>query len=162
MRHVEIKLAETEAHALGAHAVLRENVKQVGFVTRGNVLKKQEVGELVIALVGEKVVGCICYHLRRDRVATIYEIAVSREGAGAGIGSTMITWLARELAGRARAIKLKCTADNDRANEFYARVGFQRVATVPGRRRALVIWRTELGGFLEKMGKENKNDGGSQ
>lgn len=156
MRHVEIKLAETETHALGAHAVLRENVKQVGFVTRGNVLKKQEAGELVVALIGGTVVGCICYHLRRDRVATIYEIAVSREGAGAGVGSAMVTWLTRELVGRARAIKLKCTADNDRANEFYARVGFQRVATEPGRRRALVVWRTELGGFIEKMGKKSK------
>jgi len=145
---VRVRLAETEEEALAAHAILRENVKMVGFVTRGAVLEKLRRREIAVALAPRRleVWGCVCFHVRRDRVITIYEIAAARAAAGRGVGRALVAWLAD--AGRRRgavAIKLKCTADNDAGNKFYERVGFTLRREEPGRKRALLVWRMELG-----------------
>ena len=143
-----VRLASTPEEATAACAVLRENVKMVGFVTRGAVLKKMEQGELVVAKStdDDSIVGCICFHVRRDRIAVIYEIAVLKYAAGSGVGSAMITWLSKALTKRAVAIKLKCTVDNVDANKFYQKIGFAYCGEERGRKRSLSIWRMELGG----------------
>lgn len=143
-----MRLAETEAEALGAHAVVRENARMLGFVTRGAVVQKMLSRRLVVALgpAGE-VEGCICFGVRRDQVATIYEIAAARAAAGRGVGSAMIAWFKEYLRARGkRAIRLKCTADNAVGNEFYRRQGFELVAEERGRRRRLLVWYLGLGG----------------
>ena len=146
---MRVRFAATEEEALEAHAILRENVQMVGFVTRGNVLKKFQQRALAGAVHIKSVLGCVCFPVRRDRVATIYEIAVSKDTPARGVGSVMIDWLRRHLsASGAIAIKLKCTADNNAANKFYGKVGFTRVGEECGKRRRLVVWRMELGGFL--------------
>lgn len=145
-----VRLAKTEEEALLAHAILRENVQMVGFVTRGNVVKKFQQREVAVALSSKgAVLGCVCFHVRRDRVATIYEIAVSKNAPARGVGSAMVVWLRRHLsAAGAIAIKLKCTEDNIIANKFYGKVGFVRTNEERGKRRRLIVWRVELGGFL--------------
>lgn len=149
-RKITVRLAETEAEAQGAHAVIRENAKMLGFVTRGSVIQKMLSRRLVVALGPDgAVVGCICFGVRRERTATIYEIAASRAAVGSGVGKAMIAWLKR-LRG-VHAIKLKCTADNTAGNEFYRRQGFSLVGSERGRKRRLMIWRLELGGgFFSK------------
>lgn len=150
---VRVRLADTEEEALAAHAILRENVKMVGFVTRGAVLEKLRRREIAVARGPRKpdILGCVCFHMRRDRVITIYEIAASGAAAGRGVGAALVDWLSRE--GRRRgavAIKLKCTADNVAGNKFYERVGFSLRGEEAGRKRRLLIWRLELGGGFFK------------
>lgn len=147
-RRVLVRLAETEAEALGAHAVVRENARMLGFVTRGAVVQKMLSRRLVVALgPGGEVEGCICFGVRRDQVATIYEIAASRSAAGSGVGSAMMAWFAGHLRALGkRAIRLKCTEDNAAGNEFYRRQGFELVGQERGRRRRLMVWRLDLGG----------------
>lgn len=148
MKKPKVRLATTEAEALAAHSILRENVKMVGFVTRGAVIQKMLVRRLLIALAPDgAVIGCICFGVRRERTAVIYEIAVSPAEAGNGIGAAMLSWFCAMLIARGvYAIKLKCTVDNAGANKFYERVGFKDCGEERGKRRALKVWRMDLGG----------------
>lgn len=122
----------------------------VGFVTRGAVLKKMEQRELAIAEDKGAVVGCVAFHVRRDRVAVIYEIATTKAAAGRGVGTALLDWMKKALARRALAIKLKCTTDNTGANKFYERSGFRHCGEERGKKRSLAVWRLDLGGGFSR------------
>lgn len=117
----------------------------LGFVMRETIFERERARELLVALLDGEVVGCVNFHVRRDRTAVIYEIATSRAAAGTGVGRALVDWMRANL--RATAIKLKCTADNFGGHAFYRAVGFEQVGTEPGKKRALTVWRMRLGGF---------------
>lgn len=151
-RRISVRLARGRGEALAAYAVIKENAEMLGFVMRETILERERARELLVALLGGEVVGCVNFHVRRDRVAVIYEIAAARAAAGSGVGSALVAWMRANLPPRAVAIVLKCTADNVGAHAFYRRAGFRQVGAEPGRRRALTLWRAELGGSFAGRG----------
>jgi N-acetylglutamate synthase-like GNAT family acetyltransferase len=110
-----------------------------GFIPAAAIKKGIEEGE-VIVVEGSSVVGFTRYHLRRDGVLVIYEIAVRPDRSGEGMGRCMIEELERRCADLgAWAIRLKCPVDLD-ANGFYAAMEFSRIGVERGKRRSLAIW----------------------
>jgi hypothetical protein len=88
---------------------------------------------LLVAEHAGRVVGFCNYRRCRDGVSVIYEIAVDRDMRVIRIGSGL-------LAAVPAPIRLKCTADNERANDFYAARGLRLTATESGKHRPLNVW----------------------
>lgn len=119
-----------------------------GFIPAAVIRKGIAESKVIIAEENSKrqghlpalIVGFARYHLRRDGILVIYEIAVSPGERGKGIGRIMIEEIERRSARLgARSIRLKCPVDLD-ANKFYAALGFTRTGVERGKKRALAIW----------------------
>jgi GNAT superfamily N-acetyltransferase len=106
---------------------------ELGFVNRSALLESVGRGGLWVACVGQRVVGFVNYRTRRDGVSVIYEIATDRNWTRRGIGGVLLS--AVPLPRR-----LKTTADNCRANEFYEGRGMMLVGIETGRKRVLNVW----------------------
>ncbi len=105
-----------------------KNKTELGFVLRPALMEAVQRGELLY-----NPLGAFCHwHRRRDGVSVIYEICVLKKLRGQGFGKEMIQSLPLP-------IRLKCLVDNV-ANDFYQYLGFELVATEPGKKRALNIW----------------------
>ena len=111
------------------------------FVMRVSIVEATKGGEVYVAHVGDHVVGFVNFHKRRDGTTTIHEIAVDRASGGTGVGKSLVGLLDRP-------IMLKVTQDNP-ANQFYQKLGFEIVGTQHGKIRPLNVYR---------IGPE-KNDG---
>lgn len=107
--------------------------QEIGFVIRGALVEAVKRKELLFE---ERSKSFCHYHTRKkDKVTVIYEICVPMVYRNKGIARTMVNLLPRP-------IELKCPVDN-KSNDFYFRLGFSRVATVSGKKRALNVWRVE-------------------
>lgn len=107
---------------------------ELGFVNRAALLAATARREVFVAeLPDGAIAGFVNWHARRDGWHTIYEIAVAREYAGRGIGRALLYAVPTPT-------RLKCTADNEVGNRFYAGAGMTLVATESGRKRALNVW----------------------
>lgn len=105
---------------------------ELGFILRPALAEAVKRGEL---LYHES--GAFChYHIRRDGVTVIYEICVPGEARSQGLGRAMVERLPRP-------IQLKCPIDNS-SNGFYEHLGFRLMATEPGKKRQLNLWRLTL------------------
>ncbi|HID56635.1 TPA: GNAT family N-acetyltransferase [Candidatus Poribacteria bacterium] len=123
-----------------------------GFIPAAAIKKGIESGEVIVAE-GNSVVGFTRYHLRRDGLLVIYEIAVKPDGIGKGIGRSMVEEIERRSVNLgALAIRLKCPVDLD-ANGFYARMGFRRIGIERGKKRALAIWEKPIPRGFERPTK---------
>lgn len=141
--------------ALAANALLQNNSKMVGRVWRNEVLRKQRKNGLAVAIDGTGVVvGCAMFSVKRDGIAAISKIAVAKASARRGIGSALCNFVRDHVGAQgAAAIELKCTAENP-ANEFYAKVGFEKYGEDPGNKRPLFLWRMQLTAADVKPPKE--------
>lgn len=94
--------------------------------------------ELFVAELDGAVVGFVNWHARRDGVSVIYELAVADGQHGQGIGRALLYAVPTPM-------RLKCKADNDRANTFYAGAGMQLDAqTQANSGAALNVWRLDV------------------
>jgi ribosomal protein S18 acetylase RimI-like enzyme len=116
---------------------------EIGFISRGMLCNASGRGELLVAALGDEVVGFVDFHRRRDGQITIYGIVVAPEVRCRGIGRALVAALVAEpLPAR---LALKCPTDNP-ANGFYAALGFQCVGVeAPTKRRPLNLWVLEGG-----------------
>lgn len=108
---------------------------ELGFVNTSSLQESAARHELCVAECNAQIVGFINFHRRRDGRSTIYEIATDKAHKGSGVGRAL-------LCAVPAPIQLKCTVDNP-ANGFYEHVGFRLIATEPGRKRQLNVWRKE-------------------
>lgn len=94
--------------------------------------------QLFIADVDGQIAGFVHWYARKDGINTIHEITVDRDHLQGGIGRAL-------LYSVPCPIRLKCKADNDRANRFYANAGMQQEGTETTRKGTpLIIWRLNI------------------
>ena len=111
----------------------------LGFVNRGALTRAVERGELLIVAVGDEAIGFCHFYRRRDRMVTLYHLAVERTWRGCGAGRALLVHLHEQASAEGHLIiRLRCPTDLP-ANGFYARFGYRAVATLPGKARALNV-----------------------
>lgn len=108
---------------------------ELGYVMYPSLRRGIISRELWIAEYDRKVVAFVNWHLRKDGIATIYEVAVRRDYQRTGIGRTLLDAIPHKL-------QLKCTVDNP-ANAFYERCGFKFIERQNGRKQKLNVWHKE-------------------
>lgn len=137
-------------HIEGAKRLVDANREIFSFITQAAFRDAWFERSLLVALVDGRVAGFVRYHHRqRDARTTLYDICVDDPLRGQGIGSKMIDQLKEECRARERSmIGLKCPAGL-RANAFYAEQGFSLVATLPGKRQPINVWRFVLASETE-------------
>lgn len=109
------------------------NKKEIGFILRSIFEASVRSSELLVAYKeGDEIVGFLRWHRRRDGWNTIYEICVSADFRGEGIGKHLLSKIQKP-------IRLKCPEDN-KANAFYKHLGFLLVSIENGKKRKLNIW----------------------
>lgn len=107
---------------------------ELGYVMYPSLRRAIEKRELWVATFGQRIVGFVNWHLRRDGWATIYEIAVAPDCKNMGIGRALFEAIPHKK-------QLKCTVDNP-ANKFYERIGMHFVERQSGRKRELNFYRS--------------------
>jgi ribosomal protein S18 acetylase RimI-like enzyme len=123
-----------------AKVVLDRHTREVGFVTRTVFAASAQKGELLVATVGQRVVGFARYHVRLDHKLTVYEIAVNQENRMKGLARAMVAEIVvRGTARGVTIIQLKCPIDSS-ANNFYRHMGFHPSEVLRGRKRNLQVW----------------------
>ena len=92
----------------------------------------------------ETLVGLLHFHHRRDAITTVHEILVVPRLRGRGIGRRLLDALSSAAREKGqKKLRLKCP-DDQPANGFYARVGFQRTGMEPSRKRHVAVWERPL------------------
>jgi ribosomal protein S18 acetylase RimI-like enzyme len=70
-------------------------------------------------------------HARGSRVMELKQLYAAAEATGGGVGSRLMDWAMAQFAARgADEIQLSVWSGNHRAQRFYARYGFEKVADV--------------------------------
>ncbi len=152
---ITVRLAR-KADVEGAKRIADQHRSELGFVNIAILRAAQNKGWLLVAALSAKasrqagewedqrkrdvVVGFANFRIRRDRNATLYEIAVADAHRFIGIGTRLLSELIRRvhLVG-GQYVRLKCPCDLS-ANRFYQKRGFQHVETEQGKRRLLNVW----------------------
>lgn len=115
------------------------NRRELGFVMRPALEESQARGELLVSEVDSTLVGFVNYRtLSRVRVGwrSVYEICVSQDHRGKGIGGALLDAVPRPL-------RLKCPIDLP-SNAFYQAYGLINVWTEqPDDKRPLNIWQSQ-------------------
>jgi hypothetical protein len=140
-----VEVCTGAADITGAKAIADVLRYELGFINTQAFADSSKRGELLVGRDSNgEVVGFARFHHRRDRITTLYEIGVARQGAG--LGGALIGALERE-ASRAGSleIRVKCPIDLP-ANEFYSASGYAPNAGVSlnGRKRRLMLWTKTL------------------
>jgi ribosomal protein S18 acetylase RimI-like enzyme len=119
---------------------------ELGFQSQKAFEESASRSELIVAIRGDRAVGFVRFHHRKDFRTTIYEIVVARELRGKGLGRLLVEKLKLECRRLgSRSIRLSCPVELS-ANGFYAAAGFQRIGTSskPGKNRPLYEWELTL------------------
>ena len=133
--------------AISAVKALADGLRDdLGFHSRQSFVESAGRGELLVARDDGRVRGFVRFHLRRDRVATIYEVATDNAARCRGIGRALIDAVVAECTAKSvRLLRLACPADLP-ANGFYQALGFRRSSprSAAGKHRPLVEWQLPL------------------
>ncbi len=114
--------------------------KELGFVNQATLAAAIENREVIYA----PKQGFLHFHNRRDKISTLYHLAVKPDDRRHGIGSKLLLfWEEYARSCNMTSLRLKCPLDLA-ANGFYARRDFARVDIEPGKERPLVIWEKKL------------------
>lgn len=140
---VRVRLAK--AKDLKAVKRLADNCRyELGFVRAAALEEAISERRLLVALNSSSIIGFVHFRCCRDGHATIYEIAVSPEWRGRGVGKALVKAVTEEAQSKGcSTLLLKCPIDLP-ANGFYARLAFVRVGIEQGKHRPLVIWKLQL------------------
>lgn len=121
---------------------------ELGFVLRPSLEAAIKAKMVLIARdtsnAGNSCVGFVDYHHRRDKQTTLYHLAVVEDARMSGVGQALVLALCEEARKHGKTlIRLKCPEPLP-ANLFYARVGFVKVLTEPGKSRPLCVWEMSI------------------
>ena len=117
---------------------------ELGFHARQAYVDSLSKGELLIAKIDDQIVGFTRYHHRRDNQTTLYEIAMTSDARGKGIGRKLINALITDCQRvSSRCLRLSCPVELP-ANRFYEAVGFIRSARRSRRGRSRPLYEWEL------------------
>lgn len=130
-------------------AIWRKNAAMLGGVVMQAINKGITTRQLHVAEIDGAIAGFVEYHKRRDGVSVIYHIAVADEYRGQDVGR----WLVWSVP---CPVRLKVTADNERAIRFYKHIHFQQIAqeTTKSGRELLVLELRSL--FIQCAGNNRK------
>ena len=118
---------------------------ELGFVFAAELLRGISDRSVIVAEVGGKVLGFIYFRCRKDRVAVIYAIAVTKEWQRCGIGRKLVEEFERVASDRGCVMaKLKCPASSLGANVFYRKIGYKFCGIVDGKKQKLFVWKKVL------------------
>jgi GNAT superfamily N-acetyltransferase len=121
---------------------------ELGFVMRPTLEAAIRTREVLVAhdlsAADHRCLGFVHYHHRRDTQTTLYHLAVSADARLRGVGKALILALRDDAQMHGKTvIRLKCPEPLP-ANAFYARVGFMKTLTEPGKARPLCVWEMQL------------------
>ncbi len=142
---ITVRLAR-KADVEGAKRIADQYRSELGFVNIAILRAAQSKGWLLVAAEWkdqrkrDMVTGFANFRIRRDRNATLYEIAVADAYRRTGVGTRLLSELIRRvhLAG-GQYVRLKCPQDLS-ANQFYQKCGFRHAETEQGKKRRLQVW----------------------
>ena len=120
------------------------NRRELGFHARQAFIESVAKQELIVAERDGNIVGSARFHIRRDRIATLYEVVTALNERRTGIGRLLMEAVYRACQDKgARRLRLSCPIELP-ANAFYAALGMKRPAAYsnPGRQRPLYVWET--------------------
>lgn len=113
---------------------------ELGFVLLPSLREQIDRGQMLVATLGENLVGFVDFHQRRDGQITLYHIAVSPPSQQQGVGRALVSALEQFARDKnSSRIALKCPTDLQ-ANQFYQDYGFRLDETLNGRKRPLNVW----------------------
>lgn len=115
--------------------IVRHYPDEFGFVMRVSLIEALERKTLYVAdYWNDPCVGFVHFRSRKDGWNTIYNIGVHQDFTKKRIGSFLLNAISTP-------IQLKCTVDNDKANQFYAHNAFVLDSVEEGRKRPLNVWK---------------------
>lgn len=130
----------TPADVERCQQIARQFRAELPFVMLPQLRESARRRELFVAELDGKIVGFVRWHARRDGWQTVYDLAVSLDAQGLGVGRALLYAVPTPL-------RLKCTVDNEPGNTFYAGAGMQLIhsaGTEAGAKRALNVWELRL------------------
>lgn len=123
----------------GIKAIADRERATLGFIHRGALMRAADRGELLVATVGDAVIGFCHFYRRQDRAVTLYHLAVESSWRDCGAGRALLVRLHEQSSAEGyEIVRLRCPTDLP-ANGFYARLGYRAVATLPGKARPLNV-----------------------
>ena len=123
---IEIRSAKT-SDVKGIRQLIDLYAPQRRILSKETVTLYESVQEFVVAVDGEKVVGCGALHVLWEDVAEVRTVAVSEELRGKGIGQQIL----EKLIERAYAVGVKKLFCLTFETEFFGRHGFQEIQGAP-------------------------------
>ena len=117
---------------------------ELGFHARQAYVDSLSKRQLLIGKIDDQIVGFTRYHHRQDNRTTLYEIAVTPDARGKGIGHRLIKALIADCQRvSSRCLRLSCPVELP-ANRFYEAVGFIRSMRRSRRGRSRPLYEWEL------------------
>jgi hypothetical protein len=114
---------------------------ELGFTPRVVFEQAVDRSELWLVVTADGVAGFAHVYVRKDRIATLRELAVSDKRCG--LGRRMLLSIELRLRGVADSVRLKCPEDGPLG--FYAACGYDEVGQEDGKRRRLHVFEKRLG-----------------
>lgn len=110
--------------------------QELGFVNRAALTEAFYRKELIV--IGKK---AFChFHHRLDEQTTIYELGVSKQAQGKGLGKKLLTKLIKLAQSKNKLFILAKCPVNLPSNSFYKKMGFKLSKVEKGRKRKLNVW----------------------
>ncbi len=113
--------ADYEAERMLRWEVLR---KPLGMPPGSEEVPEEDQSLHLVALIRDKIVGCVCFFAETETNGRIFQMAVSEEYQGRGFGRQLLQTLERSLIKRGvRDVYLHVRADSE---GFYQRMGYNK------------------------------------
>lgn len=111
--------------------------KLLGFVLRPALIENAKKKHLIVAKIGDEVIGFVNFNVRKkDKVTVVYEICTRVDFRKKGVATRMLKALSLP-------IELKCVRENKTGCDFYSRFGFVKIGTFKGKKNILNVYRYE-------------------
>lgn len=119
--------------------IANQHRAELGQVLKHNLKTGINENSLLVARnTSGDVIGFILWHRRQDGWSTIYDIAVDRDFAGAGIGQILMSQVPQPR-------QLKTAADNEISRKFYLKLGLRESGQSSSRTgRDLILYRDPI------------------
>ena len=123
---IEIRAART-SDVKGIRKLIDLYAPQRRILSKETVTLYESVQEFVVAVDGEKIVGCGAMHVLWEDVAEVRTVAVAEELRGKGVGHQILL----KLIERAEAVGVKKIFCLTFETEFFGRHGFKEIEGAP-------------------------------
>lgn len=110
----------------------REFIYEIGYIPIPSLRERILQKESIVLVRDENIIGFANFHLRKDGIITIYEIAIKKEYQSRGNGKKLIEYILNNIG---PYIQLKCPVDNS-SNKFYNKIG-KFICCEEGKKRRL-------------------------
>lgn len=139
-----VRLGEVADLALVV-ALQKAHAAALGFLPRAALKEKIRKGQVLVARRAGARYGFLHHGSLARPEVRVFQIAVTADARGKGVGRALVDNLLRRAAGAgAGGVSLRCLSFLD-ANRFWRAAGFKLHATEPGAKGTLNVWVRTLG-----------------